>query len=164
MGWLQNACALSSWFKCYYFTNLRQHFFVQSWRETFFFSPLKINFNQGDAIKSLLYATLILIPPQQRLFGQSVMIFRAVTTTAKQIREVQLQLLGASLHVLKWQWLEWKQQKDWDFWDNSYSLDQDRFKVEAMASTEPMACFVKQPGKKKSFENSGFLWGLYVKR
>lgn len=87
------------------------------------------------------------------------MTFRGVGTAGKQIREAQLQLLGASLHVLKRQWLEWKQQQGWDFWENSYSSDQGGFKVEAMASAEPMACFVKQPGgkKKKSFNNSGFL-------
>lgn len=76
------------------------------------------------------------------------MTFRGVDTAGKQIREAQLQLLGASLRVLKRQWLEWKQQQGWDFKENSYSLDQDRFKVEARAFTEPMACFVKQPGKK----------------
>lgn len=87
-----------------------------------------------------------------------VMTFRGADATGKQIREVQLQLLGASLRVLQWQWLQWKHWKNWHFWGNSYSLHQDRFKVEAMASAGPMACFVKQPGKKESFNNSGFLW------
>lgn len=86
---------------------------------------------------------------------------KVVDTTGKQGREAQLEPVAPSLYVRytivsggSGLSLFGSSSRTVTFGNTNILWD--RFKVEAIASTEPMACFVKQPPK-KSFNNSKFL-------